>query len=75
MGVIDLDIQGHLATISTQELYSTLLLFTDLGRPRGATRPKRALVIMGCASRLGQSRGMNGQERGSGLFSCVHSQM
>ena len=28
-----------------KELHSTLLLYTDLGRPRGATCPKRALVM------------------------------
>ena len=41
MGVIDLDLQGHLAIILTQE---TAFLYTDLGWPRGTTRPKRALV-------------------------------
>ena len=41
MGVIGYDLQRHLA-ISTQNSKkrdSTLLLYTDLGRPRGGTRP------------------------------------
>ena len=46
MGVIDLGLQGYLA-ISTQNFkkrYSTSLLYSDLGRPKGVTRPKLALV-------------------------------
>ena len=48
MGVINLDVQGHLA-ISTQnskKRHSTLLLDTDLGQPRGVARPKCALVAV-----------------------------
>ena len=41
-GIIDLDLQGHLATISTQE---TTFNIADLGRPKGVTRHKRALVV------------------------------
>ena len=45
MEVIDLDLQRHLDNIPIKKIHSTLLLYTDLGgRPRGATRPKRALV-------------------------------
>ena len=44
MGVTDLDLQGHLAIIRLKKLHSTLPMYTDLDRPRGATRPKRALV-------------------------------
>ena len=43
MGGIDLDLQGHLA-ISTHKTAFNVALYTDLGRPRGATRSKRALV-------------------------------
>ena len=44
MEVIDHDLQG-LAIVSTQETaFNVALVHTDLGRPRGATRPKRALV-------------------------------
>ena len=44
MEVIGLDFQGHL-DISTQETAFKLLLYTDLARPRGVARPKRALVV------------------------------
>ena len=40
---IGLDLQGHLV-ISTKKTAFTSLLYTVLGRPGGATRPKRALV-------------------------------
>ena len=43
MGGIDLDLQGHLA-ISTHKMAQMSLLYIDLARPRGATRPKRAVV-------------------------------
>ena len=41
MGVIDLDLQGHLAILiqNSRKQYSTFLLYTDLGQPRGVTRP------------------------------------
>ena len=45
-GVIDHDFQGHLV-ISTHDLkkwHLTSLLYTNLGRTRGVTRTKRALV-------------------------------
>ena len=44
-GGIDPDLQGHVA-ISTKKRHSTLLLYTDLGRPRGITNPKHALVLL-----------------------------
>ena len=44
MEVIDLDPQGHLAIIPIQETVFNIALYSDLDRPRGATRPKRALV-------------------------------
>ena len=43
MGVIDI---GHLAIISTKETTFDMLFYTDLGRPRGVTRPKRAPVYV-----------------------------
>ena len=46
-GVIDLDLQGHLA-ISTQnsrKWHSTSLLYTDLGQPNGVTRSKLFLSL------------------------------
>ena len=48
MSVIDLDLQGHLA-ISTQNFRkqnSTSLLYMDLGRPRGVTRPNMLLCFI-----------------------------
>ena len=42
-GVIDLDLQGHLA-ISVQETAFNIL-YTDLGLPRGVTHPKCVLVL------------------------------
>ena len=46
MGVIDIDLQGHLAIISTKETTFDMLFYTDLGRPKGVTCPKRALVYV-----------------------------
>ena len=48
MGVIELDLQGHLAilTPNSKKWRLTLLLYTaDLGRPTGVKRPKRAPVL------------------------------
>ena len=42
---IDIDLQGHLAISTKTKLHSTLFLYIDLGKPRGATRPKRAFVL------------------------------
>ena len=42
-GGIDLNLQGHLA-ISTQKPEFNVTLLHWSGQPRGATRPKRALV-------------------------------
>ena len=44
MEVIDLDLQVIWPAFWLKKMHSTLLLYTDLGRPMGATRPKRALV-------------------------------
>ena len=44
MWVIDLGLQGHLTIIVTQETAFNVALVYYLGRPRGAARPKRALV-------------------------------
>ena len=46
MEVIDLDLQDHLTIIQLKKPYLILLLYTDLGRPRGITHPKHALVIV-----------------------------
>ena len=43
MGSIDVDLQGHVA-ISTNKRHLLLFLYTDLGRPSGATRLKRAVI-------------------------------
>ena len=43
MGVIDIDFRGHLAISNSTKRRSTSILYTDLGRPRGVTGPKRAL--------------------------------
>ena len=45
MEVIDLDLQCHLTIIPIQELLSTLVLYTELGWPRGATRPKKVIPL------------------------------
>ena len=48
MGVIAFDLQGYLA-ISTQnssERCSMSLLYTDLGLPRGVTRPSVLLILL-----------------------------
>ena len=42
-GVIDFDLQGHLA-ISTSKAVFKLLLYTDLHQPRAVTSPKCAVV-------------------------------
>ena len=41
LGVIDLDLQCHVAffTQNSRKLHSTSLVYTDLGRTRGVTRP------------------------------------
>ena len=44
MGSFTLIIKVIWPSFRLKKLHSTLLLYTDLGRPRGATRPKRALV-------------------------------
>ena len=44
MEVMDLDLQGIWPSFRFKKLHSTLLLYTELGRPRGAARPKLALV-------------------------------
>ena len=47
MGDINLDLHGHLTiyTQNSEKQRSTSLLYTDLGWPKGVTRPKHALVI------------------------------
>ena len=44
MGSLTLTFSVVWPSFRLKKLHSTLLLYTDLGRPRGATRPKRALV-------------------------------
>ena len=43
--VINLDLQGHTAISNPRNGISTLLLYTDLGRPRGITRRNVLLSI------------------------------
>ena len=47
-GVIDLDLQGHLAISSqdSKKQHSPSLFYTDLGQPRGVTRPNILLLII-----------------------------
>ena len=44
MGIIDHDLQGHLA-ISTAFQDSTSLLYTDLGQPKGCYMPNLLLFF------------------------------
>ena len=44
MEVVDLDLQDHLAFSTQKKQHSTSLFYADLGRPRGVTHSKRALV-------------------------------
>ena len=48
IGVIDLDLQGHLAilTQNSKKQHPTLLFYTDVGWPRGVTRPKCAHFLL-----------------------------
>ena len=58
MNVIDLDLQGRLAISpqnSNNSCHSMSLLYTDLGRPRGVTRPTRALVVIYFPEHLAQT--------------------
>ena len=43
--VINLDLQGHTAILNPRNGISTLLLYTDLGRPRGISRRNVLLSI------------------------------
>ena len=48
LGVISLDLQGHLAILTHyfKKQLSTSFLYIDLGRPMGVTHPQQALVFV-----------------------------
>ena len=53
-GVIDLDLQGHflISNQDSKKQHSTSLLYIDLGRPRGITRPNVLLLLVRCWERF-----------------------